>query len=75
MQPADFASVGMGWWYIGPRNGHVTLFTRAAFAALWARFGLKVISFSDNLHMVFCGAVPEYVREAQKRAQASIRPV
>jgi 2-polyprenyl-6-hydroxyphenyl methylase/3-demethylubiquinone-9 3-methyltransferase len=69
-QPADFERLGMGWWYIGPRNGHVTLYSRPALAALWARVGLRVASFNDNLHMVFRQAPPEYVREALTGGQA-----
>jgi 2-polyprenyl-6-hydroxyphenyl methylase/3-demethylubiquinone-9 3-methyltransferase len=52
-QPANFAEVGMRWWYIGPRNGHVTLHTKRSLAILWASRGLKVASFSDNLHAAY----------------------
>ncbi|HEX2814814.1 MAG TPA: class I SAM-dependent methyltransferase [Phenylobacterium sp.] len=52
-QPADFATLGMQWWYIGPRNGHVTLHSRQSLAILWARHGLKVASFNDNFHAAF----------------------
>jgi SAM-dependent methyltransferase len=52
-QPANFAAVGMQWWYIGPRNGHVTLHTKKSLAILWASQGLKVTSLNDNLHAAF----------------------
>lgn len=68
VQPEPFEPVGMGWWYIGPRNGHVTLFSRPALAILWSRLGFKVASFNDNLHMAFRGAEPPaFVREAFAR--------
>lgn len=52
-QPADFSTLRMQWWYAGPRNGHVTLHTRSSLALLWARHGLQVVSFNDNLHAAF----------------------
>ncbi len=30
VQPADFNNYGLGWWYVGPRNGHVSIFSRQA---------------------------------------------
>ncbi|WP_293904901.1 class I SAM-dependent methyltransferase [Phenylobacterium sp.] len=53
---------GLGWWYIGPRNGHVTLFSRAALAALWGRFGFAVASFNDHVHMAWREAPPAWAR-------------
>jgi 2-polyprenyl-6-hydroxyphenyl methylase/3-demethylubiquinone-9 3-methyltransferase len=64
VQPADFDRLGMAWWYIGPRNGHVTLFSRQALAILWARVGFKLASFDDNVHMAFRGEPPAFVRAA-----------
>jgi SAM-dependent methyltransferase len=60
-QPSDFEAQGLGWWYVGPRNGHVTLHTRASLAILWGRHGLKVSSVNDNLHAAY-GAVPTFAR-------------
>jgi Methyltransferase domain len=53
LQPADFASVGLSWWYVGPRNGHVSLFTRAALAIAWRRHGFTVSSFTEDRHLAF----------------------
>jgi SAM-dependent methyltransferase len=61
VQPSDFESLGMRWWYIGPRNGHVTLYTRAALAALWGSVGLQVASMSDNMHAA-CRTIPAFAR-------------
>lgn len=61
VQPADFAAQGMRWWYIGPRNGHVTLHTRASLAALWAPLDLRVSSVNDNVHLAF-RTVPAFAR-------------
>jgi hypothetical protein len=32
----------MNWWYIGPRNGHISVFTRTALASAWQRHGFMV---------------------------------
>lgn len=60
VQPAEFGEMGMRWWYIGPRNGHVTLFSRTALAQLFRRFGLSVASFNDNAHLAYRGALPAF---------------
>jgi 2-polyprenyl-6-hydroxyphenyl methylase/3-demethylubiquinone-9 3-methyltransferase len=51
LQPADFAKVGMTWWYIGPRNGHISLHSKKSLALLWERHGCVVESVNDNIHM------------------------
>jgi SAM-dependent methyltransferase len=60
VQPADFAKQGLNWWYVGPRNGHVSIFTRQALSLAWGRYGYKVISLNDNLHFAF-RTLPPYV--------------
>ena len=39
------------FWYIAPRNGHVTIHTRASLGRLFARFGYRVHHYSDLLHL------------------------
>ncbi len=53
VQPADFDQIGLGWWYVGPRNGHISLFSRRALEELWKRHGFRIASFNDNLHLAF----------------------
>ena len=73
VQPADFAAQGMRWWYIGPRNGHVTLHTRASLAALWAPLGLQVASVNDNIHMAF-RTIPAFARHLFPNATPEVSP-
>lgn len=62
VQPEDIEAQRMQWWYIGPRNGHITLFSRAALRALWAQFGLRVgATPAANLHLVY-REVPGFAR-------------
>ncbi len=53
VQPADLAAIGLNWWYAGPRNGHVSLYSLHALALLFREHGMRVASFSDNLHLAY----------------------
>lgn len=53
LQPRDFATVGLNWWYAGPRNGHVSLYSPQSLARLFEPHGLRVASFGDNLHIAY----------------------
>lgn len=53
VQPADLATQKMSWWYIGPRNGHISLFTKSSLTIAWNRLGFQTGSFNDNLHVAF----------------------
>jgi 2-polyprenyl-6-hydroxyphenyl methylase/3-demethylubiquinone-9 3-methyltransferase len=61
LQPADIDQQGLNWWYAGPRNGHVSLYSREGLAHLAARFGLALGSFNDAFHVLF-RQVPEFAR-------------
>jgi SAM-dependent methyltransferase len=53
LQPADIDQQGLNWWYAGPRNGHVSLYSRASLAKVVRRFGLKLGSFSESMHVLY----------------------
>ncbi len=53
VQPADFDQQRLNWWYVGPRNGHISLFSKHALAMVWNRFGYKLASLNDNVHVAF----------------------
>lgn len=53
LQPPDFDTLGLKWWYVGPRNGHVSMFSRQALALAWRRHGFQTASLTDNLHLAF----------------------
>jgi SAM-dependent methyltransferase len=60
LQPADFDLHRLHWWYVAPRNGHVSLFSRQALRIAWERCGYKVASLNDNFHFAFCN-LPTYL--------------
>ncbi len=61
LQPADIDRQGLNWWYAGPRNGHVSLYSRASLATVVRPFGLKFRSFNDSMHLLY-REVPDFAR-------------
>jgi SAM-dependent methyltransferase len=59
VQPASFEKTGLSWWYAGPRNGHISLYSSQSLAHLFALHGMKVSSFSENVHIAYT-QVPEF---------------
>ena len=64
LQPADFASLGVAWWYVAPRNGHITLFSHSALRALWAEQGFQMASHGGIHHMAARVLPPQAARFA-----------
>ena len=73
VQPADFDKHGLAWWYVGPRNGHISIFTKQALAIAWARHGYKTVSFADSVHLAF-RTLPPFLSHLQSAADASLKP-
>jgi 2-polyprenyl-6-hydroxyphenyl methylase/3-demethylubiquinone-9 3-methyltransferase len=53
LQPQDFDRLGLNWWHVGPRNGHVSIFSRHALVLAWQHFGYQTASFTNNLYIAF----------------------
>jgi hypothetical protein len=61
LQPPDILKLGMNWWYIGPRNGHLTLHTQKSLEALGAQLGWQLASFDGGLHLYY-RQIPEWLK-------------
>jgi SAM-dependent methyltransferase len=70
MQPADIEKQRLAWWYAGPRNGHVSLFSREALQRAWGRHGYKVSTISDNAHLAFRTLPPAFAALSPLLAQS-----
>lgn len=68
LQPQDILEQGLAWWYVGPRNGHITFHTRRSLARLWHGLGYLCASFDDHLHVAF-RRPPAFSHGLLKRAQ------
>lgn len=62
IQPPNIAEIGLSWWYAGPRNGHISLFSNNALAALWGPRGFTVKSASAFRHAAYRQA-PDWARQ------------
>ncbi|MGO9438391.1 MAG: class I SAM-dependent methyltransferase [Terracidiphilus sp.] len=58
VQPAEFESIGLNWWYASPRNGHISLYSTTSLALLFQPHGMKVGSFSPDLHIAYAQIPP-----------------
>ena len=49
--PADIEEVRAAWWYLSPRNGHVSIYTHRALEFACARAGLRYTALSAEWHL------------------------
>jgi len=91
LQPDNIETIRGQWWYLAPRNGHVSLFTHHTFLELGERTRLKyrggsgvyvftrgslTDSMQRGVNQILRGTEPEDVsRLAQARRKASTRRV
>jgi SAM-dependent methyltransferase len=61
LQPANLDQQGLSWWYAGPRNGHVSLFSRPSLERVVRPLGFHLGSYNENLHVLF-REVPDFAR-------------
>jgi 2-polyprenyl-6-hydroxyphenyl methylase/3-demethylubiquinone-9 3-methyltransferase len=59
LQPDNIATLGTDWWYIAPRNGHVSLYSPASLHRLLQPHGLRLTSCNANLHLA-CNTAPSF---------------
>jgi 2-polyprenyl-6-hydroxyphenyl methylase/3-demethylubiquinone-9 3-methyltransferase len=71
-QPIDFDTCRLGWWYVAPRNGHVSIFSRQAITLAWGRHGYKVISLNPCAHFAI-RTLPPYLAGLQGQLDALAR--
>lgn len=48
----------LDWWYAAPRNGHISLYSRASLQILAAKNGWTLGSFSDAFHLFYSTVPP-----------------
>jgi 2-polyprenyl-6-hydroxyphenyl methylase/3-demethylubiquinone-9 3-methyltransferase len=47
-QPDNMEQIGLGWWYVAPRNGHISIHTVTSLGKLAAAHGLKHAYHGEN---------------------------
>lgn len=64
-QPDDIRKLGSSWWYMAPRNGHVSLYTADSVRVLVSQHGLIVGSQPDRSHHVLLRNNPWFASALQ----------
>ena len=63
LQPDDIDVIRGDWWYAGPRNGHVSLFSQKSLEALCGLAGLRFQSITEDWHIAYKGLLPRITVE------------
>jgi SAM-dependent methyltransferase len=64
-QPDEIRKMGTAWWYIAPRNGHVSLFTPESVRELVKPYGLILGSQPDRAHHILIRGKPAFASALQ----------
>jgi 2-polyprenyl-6-hydroxyphenyl methylase/3-demethylubiquinone-9 3-methyltransferase len=52
--PQDFLEKGLNWWYVMPRNGHISIFSREALNKAWGQFNFQVFQNIEQTSYHIC---------------------
>lgn len=64
VQPAEIDALKCRWWYIAPRNGHISIHSSRSLAL--TRLGFTLTSFNANLHLAY-RSVPDFAQHLFRR--------
>lgn len=75
LQPNNINEIRANWWYLGPRNGHVSTFSRQTLSVIAKKLGIRCF-VGDTLHALAGDAVSGQLRpivEALGPAYSTLR--
>lgn len=61
VQPNNIDKAKAGWWYIAPRNGHISIYTFQSIHIITDRLKMKFAPVNQNLHFVF-QRIPDFAK-------------
>lgn len=64
VQPQGFnplSAQGLNWWYVAPRNGHISIHSRDSLTTLLASQGLSLHSLNHYMHIAF-RSLPDFAK-------------
>jgi SAM-dependent methyltransferase len=61
MQPENINDIKTNWWYIGPRNGHVSIYSEQSLQYLAQQAGYQFGHFNQGLHLL-CREIPVFAK-------------
>lgn len=53
LQPDSIDALKTSWWYIGPRNGHISIHSSKSLSLCLAAVGLRLTSYSQGIHFAY----------------------
>lgn len=62
LQPDDIEEIGTRWWYLAPRNGHISLFSRKALEFMLGKQGYHLLVVQPHIHFAW-RTVPFYMEK------------
>lgn len=70
LQPPRIAALGTAWWYLAPRNGHVSLHSAESLRLLAHQHCFELGSINETLHLAWRGE-PAFAARAIARLRAA----
>jgi SAM-dependent methyltransferase len=70
LQPGDIDRHGLNWWYAGPRNAHVSLYSKASLEKIVESLGFKLHSLNQSYHVLY-REIPDVARESTQPQSTS----
>jgi 2-polyprenyl-6-hydroxyphenyl methylase/3-demethylubiquinone-9 3-methyltransferase len=70
LQPDDIDQQGLNWWYVGPRNAHISLHSKSSLERLARSGGFRLGSFNESYHVLF-RTIPEFAKHFLQPGAAS----
>jgi len=65
IQPPEIAQAGVNWWFIAPRNGHISIHTSLSLELLAKELGLRTVSTPSKVWHLLLDDVPPFARHMQ----------
>jgi len=50
---SNMATAGLGWWYVGPRNGHISIYSEDCLRNLLAGEGFQMADLNGHMHLAW----------------------
>ncbi len=74
LQPPDISEIRCNWWYVAPRNGHVSTFSDHTFAVIGDKLGMQFHRGGGTVHALYAGGDGPF-SEIPKRCGPSMMSV
>lgn len=67
IQPQEIEKIRTSWWYISPRNGHISIHTAKSLGTIHQQNGLNLASMDTGFHFAY-RSIPDFAQTIFKQA-------